>query len=153
MRGGATATNLANASGVAPIVNGGTGSAMGFTGANQLLFKLTAANMQLTTDQAFTKLFTGTNYVITHVFANTASGGTSVACAGGIYTAAAKAGSALIAAVQSWVTLTAAGKIVNAALAAVVGTDLQSATPILSLTTGSTAAATADIYIFGAVIS
>src|SRR6185369_15597824 len=87
----------------------------------QPLFKLTGANMQLTTDQAFAKIGTFTNYVIQAVIAKQASGGTSVACAGGIYTAASKGGSALIAAAQSWVTLTGAGKIVNATLGAVLG--------------------------------
>jgi hypothetical protein len=119
----------------------------------QKLFQLLSANMQSTSDQQFQKLFAGTNFVITKVVAVWASGGTTVACAGGIYTAASKAGSALIGAAQSWINLTASGKIVDATLAALLATDLQSATPYLSLTTGSTAAATADIYIYGVVIS
>lgn len=116
------------------------------------LFVLRAADMQSTADQAFTKTFTGTNYVVTKVLAVRASGGASVACAGGVYPAASKAGTALVGVAQSWVALTGAGKIVDATLAAVIGTDVQTATPILSLTTGSTAAATADLFIFGNVV-
>lgn len=116
------------------------------------LFILRGADLQLTTDQAFTKQGSFTNYVITKVLAKRVSGGTSIACLGGVYTAAAKAGSALIAAGQSWVALTGAGKIVDATLGAVLATDAQSASPILSLSTGSTAAATADLFLFGVVV-
>lgn len=130
--------------------NGGSITAINL---QQKLFQLLGANMQLTTDQQFTKLFAGTNYVITKIIANRASGGTTVACAGGIYTAASKGGSALVASAQSWINLSGANKIVDATLAALIATDLQSAIPYLSLTTGSTAAATADIYIYGVVIS
>jgi hypothetical protein len=115
----------------------------------QLLFVLRAADMQSTSDQAFTRVFNGTNYLVSHVWAKRASGGTTVVCAGGIYTAASKGGAALIAAAQSWVNLSGALKSVQATLAAIIGTDVQSATPILSLTTGSTAAATADLFIYG----
>lgn len=116
------------------------------------LFILRSADMQLTTDQAFTKQGAFTNYVIQRVVAVRKTGGTSVACLGGIYTAASKGGSALIAAAQSWVSLTGAGKILAATLAALLGTDFQTATPILSLSTGSTAAATADIFIYGDIV-
>jgi len=116
------------------------------------LFVLRAADMQLTTDQAFTKSGIFTRYVATKIVAQRASGGATVACAGGVYTAASKGGSALVAAGQSWINLTAAGKIVDATLAAVNGTDSQTATPILSLTTGSTGACTADLLIFGVVM-
>lgn len=117
----------------------------------QQLFVLRSANMQSTADQAFTRLFSGTNYRITDIHAVRKTGAASVACAGGIYDAASKGGNALVAAAQSWVTL-AANVNVPAALAAVVGTALTSATPNLSLTTGSSAACTADIFIFGYVV-
>lgn len=118
----------------------------------QMLFLLKGANLQSTADQAFSKIGGFTNYVSTLIVGKWASGGASVVCAGGIYTAASKAGSALVAAAQSWVTLTSSGLVVNASLAAVVGTNSQTATPLLSLTTGSTAAATADFYIFGVAL-
>lgn len=114
----------------------------------QLLFKLTAANFQLTTDQAFTKFYSGTNYSPQLIIARQRSGAASIACAGGIYDAAAKGGNTLVAAAQSWVTL-ASGVIVTATLAALDLTTLFTNTPFLSLTTGSTAAITADVYIYG----
>ena len=116
---------------------------------NALLFTNAGANMQSTSDQAFVKNGTFTTYVITKVMARHKTGAASVVCAGGVYTAAAKGGSALVAAAQSWVNLTATNKIVDASLAAVIATDAQTATPILSLTTGSTGACTADLFIFG----
>lgn len=116
------------------------------------LFVLTGADMQLTTDQSFVKQGDFTNFVIRRVLALRKTGGATVACAGGIYTAAAKGGTALVANTQSWINLSGAGKIVDATLAAANGTDVQTATPILSLTTGSTAAVTADLLIFGDVM-
>ena len=107
--------------------------------------------MQLTTDQQFTKLHAGTNYYITNIIAVRKTGGASVACAGGIYDAASKGGSAVVGVAQSWVTLAANVNVVPT-IAAVASTALLSATPYLSLTTGSTAACTADLFIFGYVI-
>lgn len=119
--------------------------------ANQILFVLRGADFQSTADQQFTKLFAGTNYRITDICAVRKTGGASVLCAGGIYSAAAKAGNALVATAQSWVTLAANVNVVPT-LAAVVGTALCTTTPYLSLTTGSTAAVTADVFIAGYII-
>lgn len=116
------------------------------------LFVIRDADMQSTSDRIFEKTFRGTNYIITNVLAVRKSGGTSVACAGGIYTASGKGGTALVANTQDWVSLTGAGKAVKATLASAANTDTQSAVPYFSLTTGSTAAATADIFIYGFVI-
>ncbi len=116
--------------------------------AMQVLFVIRAANFQLTTDQAFTKLFSGTNYKLTEVIAVRKSGAATVACAGGIYDGASKAGNALVAAAQVWVTL-AANVNVTATTAAIAATALTSATPFLSLTTGSTGAVTADVFLLG----
>lgn len=123
-------------------------------GAKQItrLFALRAASFQSTADQAFTKHGGFTNYRITGVTAIARSGGATVACAGGIYTAATKGGTALVAAAQSWLGLTATGKMVDATMAAVNGTDVQTATPVLSLTTGSTAAVTADVFVYGYIM-
>jgi len=84
--------------------------------------------------------------MVTNVVARQRSGAASVACAGGVYDAAAKGGNAWVAAAQSWVTL-ASGVIVQAAVA--VTTVLGSTALILSLTTGSTAAITGDVEVFG----
>jgi len=112
------------------------------------LFQLRGADLQITTDQIFTKKFQGSKYKITEILAARVSGAASVACAGGIYSAAAKGGSAIVAAGQDWVSL-ASGVIVKATLAALTNTDILTTTPYLSLTTGSTAACTADLFIMG----
>ena len=116
------------------------------------LFILRAANLQSTSDQSFLKQGNFTNYKITSVESNCVSGGATVTCAGGIYTGAAKSGNILVAAAQSWIGLSAVGKTTAITLGAPISTDIQTATPIFSLTTGSTAAATADIFIFGEVM-
>lgn len=101
--------------------------------------------MNTTADQAFTKAFSFTNYVITAIYAINASASLSLA-AGGIYTAAAKGGTPIVAAVQVYSGLTTATKVLTLTLA---NTDQQTATPILSLTTGQGAAATADFIVTG----
>lgn len=118
------------------------------TQVSQVLFVIRGANMQSTADQAFTKLFSGTNYMVSQIIAVRKSGGASVVCAGGVYDAAAKGGNALVGVAQSWVALAANVNVVPT-LAAVVSTALLSATPFISLTTGSTAACTADLFIIG----
>lgn len=125
-------------------------SSVAAASSQQLLYKGSALNFQLTTDQPLTKVYAGTNYVITGVYARQRSGAASVACVGGIYDAASKGGNAWVAAAQSWVTL-ASGVIVPAVIA--VTTSLGAASLILSLTTGSTAACTADVYVFGVDMS
>lgn len=119
---------------------------------NDLLFVLRGANMQSTSDQAFSKVFAGQNYLVTNIIARQRTGACSVACAGGIYDTAAKGGNAVVAASQSWVTL-AAGVIVVAALAGLNSTTLLANNLIFSLTTGSTAACTADLLVYGVDLS
>jgi hypothetical protein len=112
-----------------------------------ILFQLTAANMNITTDQAFTKLLGFTNFLITRIRAVNSSGSLTTA-AGGIYTGAAKAGNAIVAAGQAYATLTGATIGMDLTIAA-VGNGLQTVTPILSLTTGQGSAMTADFYVLG----
>ena len=128
------------------------GPVVGANATEQLLFKLSGANMQLTSDQAFTRVYGGANHFITFIVARQRTGGASVTCAGGIYDGAGKTGNIIVAAAQSWVTL-AAAVIVQGTLAALNATTLLTNTPILALTTGSTAACTADLFIYGFDIS
>ena len=114
------------------------------------LFAIRGANMQLTTDQALTKLGTFTNWFPTRIIGVRSTGGATVTCAGGIYTAATKGGTAIVAAGQSWITLTGTLGCTDATIAAL--TVALTATPILSLTTGSTGAVTADVIIYGVVL-
>lgn len=122
------------------------------TQAQQGLFVIRNADMATTADQAFTKLFAGAGYVVTGIVAVRKTGAFSVACLGGIYTAASKGGVALLSAAQSWATLTGAGAAAVPLVANLLQTITSSATPILSLTTANLAALTADIFILGAVI-
>lgn len=122
-------------------------------GTVQLLFIGRALNFQSTADQALTKSYIGTKCAVTNVYATRVSGGASVACAGGVYDTASKAGLPLVAAVQSWVALTGAAKMVAATVANLLGTDVSSTgAAFLSLTTGSTAAVTGDLFIYGVVL-
>ena len=118
----------------------------------QRLFVIRAADMTLTSDQAFTKAFTGTNYMVTNIFGVLKSGAFGVACIGGIFTGSAKSGDAVLAAAQSWASLSGVGTAAAAALANLLVTKVESATPNLSLTTGNTGALTADIFIVGVVV-
>lgn len=113
-----------------------------------LLYILRGANMQLNTDQSFTKVFTGTTWDPYFVTANRVTGAFSVACAGGIFTAAGKGGSAIVAVGQTYTGLTGANTHTNCLIQA--STTTFSVTPILSLTTGNSAALTADFFIYGA---
>ena len=116
------------------------------------LFTCRGANLQSTADQPFEKVGGFINYKITGVEALCKTGGATIACLGGIYTGAGKTGNILIAAAQSWIGLSAPGKTTPITLGAPISTDIQTATPIFALSTGSTAAATADIFIFGEVL-
>jgi hypothetical protein len=118
---------------------------------SQLLFVLRGANMQSVTDQAFTKVFAGTKYKVQEAFAVCKSGGATVACAGGIYDAASKGGNALVASSQSWLAL-ASTIPVAPALTGVSTAKILSPALFLSLTTGSTAAVTADVFVFGYIV-
>lgn len=121
---------------------------------DRCLFSIIGANMNTTADQIFAQNVTAspfpfTNYVITSIMTANASTSLSIA-AGGIYTAASKGGTPIVAAVQVYSGLTTSAKIINPTIA---NTDLRTTVPYLSLTTGQGGAATADFYIFGYALS
>lgn len=132
-------------------ITGGTVGGFPVNSISDSLFVLRGANLQSTADQAFTKTGNFTNYVITNVVCVCKTGGATVVCAGGIYTGASKAGDAIVAAAQSWVAASAVGLAVLATVANLLA-KLESAVTNLSLTTGSTAAATADFFIMGEIV-
>lgn len=120
--------------------------------ASQRLFVGRGLNLQSTADQPLSKVFDGTRFIVREILMCGRTGGASVACDGGIYTGASKTGSVMVAAGQSWLGVSAAGKLAQATLAALLATDEQSAGLLyFSLTTGSTAAATADLFVFGVI--
>lgn len=114
------------------------------------LFIKRAADLQSIADQTMTKIGSFTTYIPTKIVGVRISGGVTVACLGGIYTGATKSGTAIVAAAQSWVAVTGALGFTDATIAS-LGTAL-TATPIFSLSTGSTAACAADILIYGVIL-
>lgn len=127
----------------------GTNAPVTVQSGDSQLFSLRGANLNVTTDQAFTKGGTFTRYMVTRIVARRLTGNASIA-AGGIYTAASKGGTAVVAAAQVWSALSAADKVLTLTLAAL--TDALQATPILSLTTAAGGAVTADVLIYGVVL-
>lgn len=116
-----------------------------------LLSAMIGANMNTTGDQAITVSYA--RYVVRRIVVGNASISLTVA-AGGVYTAAAKGGTAIVSAAQLYSFLTAASKFLDLTLAAILGTDVRTESILyLSLTTGQGAAATADIYIYGDVLA
>lgn len=110
----------------------------------------TALDFAIDTDQALTFVATPTLWVPTNIFARRVSGAYNTACLGGVYTAASKGGTAIVAAAQTYAGLTGAGKIQSMTLAAVNLTDINTSTTLfLSLSTANGAALTADVFVYG----
>lgn len=129
-------------SGCVPIATFGSGIMLGF---------VKGANMNITTDQPFdmapgwSSLF---SFRITKITAQGASLSLTTA-AGGIYQAASKAGTAIVAAGQVYTALTGPNLALDLTLAAGTTVYAPNTQPILSLTTPQGAAASCNVYIFG----
>lgn len=112
----------------------------------RLLWILRGANMNVTTDQAFTPIGYFTSWMPTQIISTNASTSLTTA-AGGIYDTASKGGTAIVAAGQVYSSQTTAAK--NNALT-LNNTDTRALPNVyLSLTTGQGGAATSDLYIYG----
>ena len=123
------------------------------------LFKVTDADMQSTSDQVFTKLTAFNEAIPVSITAIPKVGAASGTCVGGVYSASAKGGSLIVPNTANWVTVTA---VANPKVFQTFGTFgsgvvmskfVLTTAPYLSLTTGSSTACTADIYIYGFVVS
>lgn len=114
-------------------------------GVNRMLFSLTAANMNTTADQALVAAFGFTNYIIDRIIGLNASTSLTLA-AGGIYTAASKGGTAVVANTQIYSALTGSSPTVGLTLNS---TAQRTTGLILSLTTGQGSAATMDLIVYG----
>lgn len=113
-----------------------------------LLGKLVGANMNVTTDNTI-PIVGSAKYAITSIILSDASVSLTTAV-GGIYTAASKGGTAVVAATQAYSAASAATKVVTLTLAAAGTADyFTGANLFLSLTTAQGAAATANIWVFG----
>lgn len=112
---------------------------------------LKGANMNTTADQPIPVNLKGaTKYIIEKIVVTNANTTLTLA-AGGIYTAAAKGGTAIVTAAQAYSALTASTKVLALTLAAL--TDVLTANTIyFALTTAQGGAATADVYVFGRVL-
>ncbi len=118
-------------------------------GVDSLIGVLKGANFNTTADQAIALLFPGNKYEVTGMTVTNASTSLTNA-AGGLYSAAAKGGTAIVAAAQTYANCTAATKLQKATISAAGQADtFNAATLYLSLTTAQGAAATADVYIYG----
>ena len=124
--------------------------------AERILGKITAANLNITTDQTFSAVGGAlpAKFVITGLMATNASTSlASSAARGGCYTAAGKTGTTIVPATADYTELAAASNIEWMTRADLDAAGFPSGTltalPIWALTTGHGSAATADIYLKG----
>jgi hypothetical protein len=117
-----------------------------------MIGRIIAANFNITTDQPFVMDIPATaRFRVNRITAeNTSVAGMSTA-AGGVYPAATKSGTALVAAGQVYTGLTNAATALDLTLATPNAIQAAGTIPKLSLTTGQGAAATADLYMYGDV--
>jgi hypothetical protein len=120
--------------------------------AYDMIGRLIGANMNSTSDQPFVWLAAPSmSYRVTRVTCTNASTSLTTA-AGGVYTASAKGGTAIVAGSQLYSALTGSTLALDLTIAATPSNTFYSsatAAPILSLTTAQGAAATADCYVYG----
>lgn len=126
----------------------------------RVIAKLIGANFNVTTDQELPIQISDDDdvvtehegdYIVDSIIVRNASTSLTTAV-GGVYTAAAKGGSAIVAAGQVYSALTSAVKWKALTLASIALTDVlngASSTLYLSLSTPQGAAATADVYVYG----
>lgn len=117
----------------------------------RILFRLTAADLNVTTDQQFTKVGTFTNWLPLRLHAVNSSA-SAASAVGGVYSAASKGGAAIFAASGAFSGITGASHGQAFGNANGAGGNTQTATPYLSLTTPHGSAVTADLYVLGFVL-
>lgn len=114
-----------------------------------LVAVIRGANMNTTADQQFIAPILPGKWVPTSFYAVNCSG-TPTTAAGGIYTAASKGGTALVAATQTYAGLTTAATVLALTPASGVATTAIGPTVLyLSLTTAQGTAMTCDFYVVG----
>lgn len=116
--------------------------------------KLASASLNTTADQAIALIPSATKYIIRRIVVTNVSVDISAGlAAGGVYSAASKGGTAIVAAAQVYTALSAASKALDLTVAAAaIGVSFTAATLYLSLSVAFGTAATADIYVFGDVL-
>ena len=118
-----------------------------------LLGTLIGANMNSTADQAIPLVYlpSGVSWQARRITVRNASVSLTTA-AGGIYTAASKGGTALVAAAQAYAALTAPAKCLDLTFATNITNPATLTQLYLSLTTAQGVAATADVYVYGELV-
>lgn len=124
----------------------------GVTGVGQtgIIGFLKSANMNITTDNTIPLTLAGaTKFAVTSILVTNASTSLTTA-AGGVYSAASKGGTAIVAAAQTYSALTTATSLLSLTIAAAGSASTFAVSNLfLNLTSGQGSAATADIYVFG----
>ncbi len=119
------------------------------TGVNRILCSIRSANFNSTADQACVIPASITAWMPTSIVVTNCSASLTLAV-GGVYPAASKAGTALVAAAQVYTALTGATVVLALTMAANIATTRQTINTLyLSLTTGQGTAATCDFYVIG----
>lgn len=121
-----------------------------------LLGQLIGANFNVTTDQQITMFDAPAKFILRRIVVTNASTSLSTA-AGGVYTAVSKGGTAVVAAGQAYSTLTSSGLFLDLTLNTSGNANITVKSNIynlyLSLTTAQGGAATADVYVFGDILT
>ena len=121
-----------------------------------LLGSLIAANFNSTADQQITIFSNPSKYIIRRIVVTNASASLTTA-AGGIYTAVSKGGTAVVASSQAYTTLTGSTLFLDLTLntSGSANITVKSSIPnlYLSLTTAQGTAATADVYVYGDIVT
>jgi hypothetical protein len=120
-----------------------------------LLGKLISANMNSTDDQRIVMFSNPSKFILRRIVVTNASISLTTA-AGGVYTAASKGGTAVVASSQAYSSLSASTLFLDLTLSTSgsASTTVKSSIPnlYLSLTTAQGAAATADVYVYGDIL-
>ena len=120
-----------------------------------LLGKLIGADMNSTSDQRIVMFSNPSKFILRRIVVTNASISLTTA-AGGVYTAASKGGTAVVASSQAYSSLSASTLFLDLTLSTTgsASTTVKSSIPnlYLSLTTAQGAAATADVYVYGDIL-
>lgn len=120
-----------------------------------LLGELISADMNSTADQQIVIFSAPAKYIIRRIVVTNASVSLTTA-AGGVYPQVSKGGTAIVAAGQAYSGLNATSKFIDLTIASGYtsgGSILTAKSIYLSLTTPQGAAATADVYVYGDIVT
>lgn len=120
-----------------------------------LLGELISANMNSTADQQIVIFSAPAKYIVRRIVVTNASISLTTAV-GGIYPQISKGGTAIVANSQAYSSLNATTKFIDLTIASGYtsgGSILTAKSIYLSLTTPQGAAATADVYVYGDIVT